>query len=58
MTSPQVGRRALSPMYTRSEANSTPERKSNSLPRIVLNRVNMDLDNSAGSNTNTSKSGI
>ena len=56
VTSPQMGRRALSPMYTRSEASSTPERKSNSLPRIVLNRVNADLENGTGSATSIMRS--
>ena len=53
IVSPQTGRRALSPMSPRTEASSTPERKSNSLPRIVFNRVNMD-SNYEG-HTNTSK---
>lgn len=52
MTSPQMGRRALSPMSPRTDATNTPERKANSLPRIVLNRVN--IESGYDSRTNTS----
>lgn len=59
VTSPQIGRRALSPISVRSEPNTTQERKSNSLPRIVFNRVNMDTpwegSNGSSSLNNTSK---